>query len=366
MKNIMLTAGALALGATAATAGGIERSSQSVGILFEKGNYAEINFGGFNPDVSGTYAGAIGSGDMALGYGSYSIGVKMGINEKLDFAVVLDQPVGANLSYSDAGASYPLSGSSARIDGTAITAMLRYKLPENFSVYGGLRVEQVKGRASLNILVPGPAFVPYTLSTSTETDMGYLLGVAWEKPEIAARIALTYNSEIKHDFDAIESVAGGAAVSTNFATTVPESINLEFQTGIAADTLLFGSVRWVHWKDFDISPPVYVATFGDSLVAYDDNVVTYNLGVGRKFNEKWSGAVSLGYEKHQGGTVGNLGPTDGFRSIGLAVSYQASERVKITGGLRYVDIGDAVTNGYLSDFSGNSGWGAGVRIGVNF
>lgn len=53
MKKILMTASALALGATAATAGGIERSSQSTAILFEKGNYAELNFGGFSPDVSG-------------------------------------------------------------------------------------------------------------------------------------------------------------------------------------------------------------------------------------------------------------------------------------------------------------------------
>lgn len=370
MKKIMMTASALAIGATAATAGGIERSSQSVAILFEEGNYAELNFGAFNPDVSGTFTAAPGisreSGDMATGYGTYSLGYKRALSDKLDFAIVLDQPVGAKLNYGEAAAGYPLDGSSATITSTALTAMLRYKLPQNFSVYGGLRVEQVQGKADLYILTPGPAIVPYSLQTSKETDAGYLIGAAWEKPEIAARVALTYNSEITHRFDATETIDESDPFVSQFSTTVPESINLEFQTGVAKDTLVFGSVRWVHWKDFDISPVGYVGTFGDPLVSYSNNVTTYTLGVGRKFNEQWSGAVSLGYEKHQGGEVGNLGPTDGFKSIGLAASYQATENVKITGGVRYVEIGDAVTNSYLAQFSGNSGWGAGLRVGVNF
>ena len=74
----------------------------------------------------------------------------------------------------------------------------------------------------------------------------------------------------------------------------------------------------------------------------------------------------LGYEKASGQTTGNLGPTDGFRSIALAGTYQATENVKVTLGVRYVDIGDATTRDIGGKFTGNSGWGAGVRVGVSF
>jgi len=44
----------------------------------------------------------------------------------------------------------------------------------------------------------------------------------------------------------------------NFASVTeiktPQSVNLEFQTGIAKVTLLFGSVRWVDWTAFNIFP----------------------------------------------------------------------------------------------------------------
>ncbi|MFD2175521.1 OmpP1/FadL family transporter [Rhodobacter lacus] len=373
MKKFMLTASALMLGATAATAGGIERSTQSVGILFEEGNYAEFSLGGFRPDVSGTglnstatgYNGA--SGDMAGDFGGPSFALKMAVNEKLDFAVVLDSAVGANINYPF-GSGYFLQGSTATISNTQLTAMLRYKLPENFSLIGGVRALRTSGKVSL------PSVAGYTMESSKETDFGYLVGVAWEKPEIAARIALTYNSKITHDFDANENfvhpLAGPLSFDTAFSTTIPESVNLEFQTGIAKDTLVFGSVRWVHWTQFDITPDVYTspAYLGQTpLVDYTENTTTYTIGVGRKFNEKWSGAAILGYEKHTGTRTGNLGPTDGFRSIALAATYKVSDNVKVTGAVRYVDIGDARTNLPIDgDFSSNSGWGAGVRVGISF
>jgi long-subunit fatty acid transport protein len=361
----MTTAAVVALSAGMAQAGGVERSTQSTGILFEKGNYAEFNIGGFNPDVSGTVGGgAVSSGDMAPGYGTYSLGYKQALNDKIDLAIVLDQPIGANVSYS-AGTGYPLAGSTATISSNAITMMMRYKLPNNFSVIGGLRAEQASGKVSL-------PFIGYSMKTSTETDLGYLIGVAWEKPEIAARVSLTYNSKITHAFSATENTAGGT-FNTAFDTTVPESVNLEFQTGIAKDTLLMGSVRWVHWTQFDISPPAYTlappaGVYGQgALVSYANNSTSWSLGVGRRFNDQWSGAVMLGYEKTQPGTTGNLGPTDGYKSISFAASYQASDNVKITGGVRYVDIGNAISNPPVSgSFTGNSGWGAGVRVGISF
>ncbi|MCP6576659.1 hypothetical protein NL496_28595, partial [Klebsiella pneumoniae] len=37
-------------------------------------------------------------------------------------------------------------------------------------------------------------------------------------------------------------------------TITPQSVNLDFQTGIMANTVTFANVRWVNWKDFSIRP----------------------------------------------------------------------------------------------------------------
>jgi long-subunit fatty acid transport protein len=365
MKRILMTTAAAVAVAGTAQAGGIERSSQSVAILFEEGSYAELSFGSFKPEVSGVFEGpgAASSGDMAGDYTTYSLSYKQALSDKLDLAIVLDEGIGANVDYPVATA-YPLRGSTASIDNSMVTALLRYKLENNFSVIGGLRVSRSSGEVAL------PAVGGYTMSTSKETDLGYVIGAAWEKPEIAARVALTYNSEITHNFASLEN---GALAST-FETTIPESVNLEFQTGVAANTLLFGSIRWVHWTDFVIAPPGYVATVGDNLVDYDSNSVTYTLGLGRKFNDQWSGAAILGYEGPNGTRTGNLGPTDGFKSIALAATYQATDNLEITGAVRYVDINNARSNPFAppgapvvgGNFTGNHGLGVGIRIGMSF
>ncbi len=355
MRRVLTTGGAVALSVGSAWAGGVERSTQSVAILFEQGSYAELSFGYFEPDVSGTVGGgAVSSGDMSPDYFTFSLGYKQALTEDIDIAIILDQPIGADVDYP-VGTGYPLAGTTADLEANALTALLRYKLPNNFSLIGGLRAQQVKGVVSI------PFVGGYTLETNRDLEYGYVLGVAWEKPEIAARVALTYNSAITHDLDSTE----GGVDTGGFETEVPQSVNLEFQTGIAADTLLFGSIRWVEWSAFDISPPAYSASFG-SLVSYDSDRITYNLGLGRRFNDTWSGAVTVGYEDSNGDLTGNLGPTDGFTSVGLAATYTQGP-MKVTGGIRYVDIGGATTNPPVGGvFEDNSGFGFGFRVGYSF
>lgn len=350
MKKALTTVASFVLGTTGALAGGIERSAQSVAILFEEGRYAEFSLGYASPTVSGLFLGAVPSGDMAPAYTTLSFGYKQPLGDKVDIALIYEQPFAADVAYPT-GTGYPFEGSTAELRANSVTAVLRYKLPSNISLIGGLRAQSIAGDVAI------PFFADYTLSTSTDYKLGYVVGVAWEKPEIAARISLTYNSQITHDIEAVEY----GALDTKFDTTTPQSVNLEFQTGIAADTLLFGSIRWADWSVFDIISP----DTGLPGVDYENDFTTYNLGVGRRFSDNWSAAITLGYEAHKGDPVGNLGPTDGFRSIAIGATYTEG-KVKITGGLRYVEIGDAITRGVGSSFTDNSGWGAGLRVGYSF
>jgi len=132
-RLLMMTAASFAVTATSTFAGGIERSSQSVGILFEEGTYGEFSYSTVSPSVSGVFGGAVASGDMAPSYQNYSFGYKQDFGNNLSFALILDQPVGADVSYPS-GTTYPFTGATATIDSHAITGLLRYKFPSNFSV----------------------------------------------------------------------------------------------------------------------------------------------------------------------------------------------------------------------------------------
>ncbi|MFD0908430.1 OmpP1/FadL family transporter [Ruegeria arenilitoris] len=373
MKKALLQACVLCAGATAAHAGGIDRSGQGINIIFEEGSVVQFRLGYTNPSVSGTMLG-VDSGNVANDFFSPHLAYKHAFTDQLDFALIYDEPFGADIAY---GSNYPLSQNPipggrtdvlrAKADTEAITALLRYKFDGGFSAIGGLRIQ----RLSADVAVPAAA--GYEVNADKDTALGYVVGVAWEKPEIAARVALTYNSKISHDLSQTESVnpipippippGTVATFDTSSEVVSPQSVNLDFQTGVAPKTLLFGSIRWVDWPQTVYDPPNYPPT--SALVDYDDPTWTYSLGLGYQFSEQFSGAVTLGYESATNEPVSNLGPTDGFWSIGLGGTY-SMDRAKISGGVRYTDLGDATADGAgpgaRANFSGNSAWSVGIQV----
>lgn len=368
MRRIVGASALLAAAATSAVAGGVERSTQSVSILFEDGTYGEFSLGYIAPDVSGTLGGVFSSGDMSGDYATFSLGYKQDLGENLGMAIILDQPIGANVDYP-ANANYPLRGTTANLDSAAITGLLRYRLPSSgtssLSVFGGLRLQSVRGAVQILTQPPVTPPITYTLDTDTDYKPGYVIGLAWERPDIAARVAVSYNSAITHTLSMAETSTVAGSGTTPQDVEVPQSVNVEFQTGIARDTLLFGSVRWVDWSEFRIAPPIYIAIYGPRpLASYDSDRVSYNIGIGRKFSDRWAGAVTLGYEPSNGDIAGNLGPVDGMRSVGLAATYTRGG-MKVTGGLRYMEIGGADTP-IGATFRNNSGVAAGIKVGFSF
>ncbi|GAA6207381.1 outer membrane protein transport protein [Cognatishimia sp. WU-CL00825] len=356
---------ALTLMASLAQAGGVERSKQSVGILFEQGSLVELSFGAVDASVSGVGVAVTpgaSSGDMTDTYYQTGLAYKRDLNESLAFAVIFDQPFGADVSYPT-GSGYFAGGATAELDSKAITALLKYKTANNISVFGGLRYQTLMAQASV------PFVAGYTGTSSEDGGFGYVVGAAYEKPEIALRVALTYNSAIDHNWSVVET--GPVPGTTPLTVSTPQSVNLDVQSGIAKDTLLFGSVRWVNWSDFAISPTGYMAATGASLVAFREDTVTYTLGVGRKFNENWSGAVSLMYEPQVGGHASNLGPKDGATGVTVGLTYK-KDKMEITGGLSLVEVGDATTTlttiapVTAGNFTGNTAVGAGLRIRYRF
>lgn len=358
MKTVTTSAIALLATTAIAQAGGVERSSQSVGILFEEGTYAELSFSRVNPEVSGIAGGVLESGNIAEGYTNYALRYRQDLTDELSMAFVLENHIGANVLY-EAGTGYPIAPSSAELPATSFTGLLRYEMPSNFSVYGGVRVSQASGEVSLFLpTVP----TTYTMSTDTTTAYGFVVGAAYEIPEIAMRVALTYNSAYTHEFTATEAGLSAPTVTT-FDTEIPQSVTLEAQSGIAEDTLLFGSIRWVDWTAFDITPTIYGGAVG-SLVSYEEDSITYTLGVGRRFSEEWSGAVSLVFEPETNTEGSNLGPTDGRIALGVGGTYTAPTGVEVSGGIQYSVLGNTITS--VGTFEDNTTLAAGVTIGMSF
>jgi long-subunit fatty acid transport protein len=209
----------------------------------------------------------------------------------------------------------------------------------------------------------------YSISSTKDSSIGYVVGVAFEKPEIAMRVALTYHSKVSHDVPIVETVGGVASPTTTLSAETPESLNLDFQTGIAENTLLFGTVRHVKWTQTKLTPPIYYVYTGSGLdlKKFTSNTTSYSLGLGRKFSDQWSAAVTYGAESAEGTAGSPLGPTDGYKKLGLGVTY-TGEQASITLGIQKVNMGDtsAVAGALSAEMADNTALITAVKIGYKF
>jgi long-subunit fatty acid transport protein len=248
---ILLVAAGGVLAAAVAVAGGIDQSGQPITLIFRDGNYAEIGVGRVMPSIEGTDLAGTDSGNVYDDVTSFGGGVKVDLRGPWSAAVIVDQPYGVVVDYpSDTG--FPYAGTHAEPNSLGVTALVRYELDGGFSLHGGLRAERFGAEAGL----AGPGFgmlSGYEWTGDDDWGLGYVLGAAYEIPAIALRVALTYGSEIEHELEAEENFFGASTTDV----TSPQSVNLDFQTGVAPKTLLFGSVRWVNWAGWSV--PVSVS-----------------------------------------------------------------------------------------------------------
>lgn len=367
MIRVLMTTAAMVAFTGAAQAGGIDRSGQGLGSLFEKGRYFELSFGSVMPSIDGRDVLSNPTGSVANDYTQWAFSYKYDINDKLSFALNVDKPFGADVLYEGNPAATMLGGTLAVADSTAVTGILRYKMNDKFSVHGGIRAQKSDGFIRLSGLAYGPSN-GYNVTLDSDVAPGYLVGVAFEKPEIALRVALTYNSAITHEFDTTQRI--GATVIAPLSVTeveLPQSVNLDFQTGVAKDTLVFGQIRWVDWSSFLIDP---VGFPGNGLVELEDTT-TYSLGIGRRFNDQWSASVSFSYEgKGSDDLVSPLAPTDGRYGMTIGAAY-TKDNMKVSMGINYTKVGDARPETGTPDvarasMTNNDVLGVGVKVGWSF
>lgn len=363
MKTLLL-AFSTALAATGAAAGGLDQSGQPVTLLFEDGDYAEAWFGAWFPDIHGTDPTGQGSGDVYDNLSDFGGGIKKQISADWSAALIVDQPYGVAVAYP--GTSFPFAGTKAQPDSLGITGLVRYRIDGRFSVHGGIRAERFGGEATLG----GSAYDAvglggYKWTGDADWGLGYVLGAAYEIPDIALRVALTYGSEIRHEIQSDENFFGPSVTEV----TMPQSVNLDFQTGVAAGTLLFGSVRWVNWDGWNVSPPGFTGATGVPLVAFYSDAFTYRLGIGRELTETLSVAVEVAHETSKNTMMSPLAPYDGYTALAVGATYALPTGVRLSGGIAYDVLGDAdvaIPTSGVSKFRGNHAITARLRVGFSF
>ena len=427
--------------ASVTNAAGLDRSGQDVTAFFQDGTYAEAVYTYIDADVSGydsanvnpgqnDYERGNKKGDIAESYDFFRYGVKTDINDTFSVGVLYDEPFGAAAEYTQSNfvasnnpqasggelvgdgvdpqtagaialAESATAGENTNVEvrSQSLTGILGMKFGanKNFQIYGGPVAQRIQSETKLRGLAYGPAS-GYTSNSNPDMDYGYIAGIAYSKPEIALKAALTYRSEIDHDIDISENypiagiLAQGAALqqgatpaqaaaigaaaanrNSNYEMTTPKSVNFDFQTGINPTTLATAKVRWVPWGDFAITPPLYnevsknaARPDGLNLVDYDDDQWQVELGLAKRLAQALAVSGTVGWDSGAGDPTTSLGPIEGYYSVGLGAKYNVTPEWAVSVGGKYLWFGDAKgrlpSGKIVGDFQDNDGYIAGLKI----
>lgn len=281
------------------------------------------------------------------------------------------QRLGGALNIAGTAEAQKGQGTSVDIRTNNLTGLVGVKLGENrnFQVYAGPAAQRLKGEVHLR----GTAYqqaTGYDAKISPDTQIGWVAGVSYAKPEIALKAALTYRSAIEHDTDIAEVFpalgATNGVKTQNFKVTLPESYNFDFQTGVNPTTLLTAKVRYVPWGKFDIQPTLFTQTSSLPIISYSKDQWSGELGLGKKINDKLSLAGNIGYDSGAGNPATSLGPIKGYYSVGLGAKYNVTPEWSVSLGGKYLKFGDAdaaLSSGVkVGEFEKNDGYIAGLKL----
>ena len=178
----------------------------TIRLLYEEGRYIELGATYIDPEQSGegvtippNNAGAPSgffggdTGQIFDSDWSYSGAYKADFNDRFSYLLAFDQPFAGHTTYGAGSFPFPVyQGTSADMETWQVTAALSYDVTPNIKLYGGVRAQRFDATVDVS-------FPTYSLESDEEWGWGYLVGAAYERPEIALRVALTYYSDISYD-----------------------------------------------------------------------------------------------------------------------------------------------------------------------
>ena len=362
-----------------ATAGGMDRATTGTSTLFEKGSYAELSYASTAPSIgpnANLLLGLAGGMNVTQSFTTTQFSFKTDLNDKLSVAISSNNnPLGVDVDYDDfatgGGAYAGITSLRANLGSTAVTSMARYKITDRVSAIAALKYQTVSGTADVSVPLSAASggAVDGDVSLTRASDTNFIVGASYEIPEIALRVVGTYESEATFDPSVIAETSGANTGPGQIKT--PEVLMLEFQSGVAANTLVFGSIRHAKWEDAQVKMS---AAYGNAQLSDFDNSTTYTLGVGRKFSDSFSASLSASVDTGDGDDASLLAPTGRSTAISLGGKYTLNNGMAISGGVSHRVYNSATWYGNDSELGGgddvtfgdNSVTTLGMKLSVSF
>jgi long-chain fatty acid transport protein len=387
----LLGAGCFSLGLIgSAHAGGIERGGYDIDLLFDPAPFAteaEATYvmpqrklkNAVDTDPSDGNLTFLGStAKDSKSYWVPRIGVKAEVVKGVDCMFDYSQPWGAHTNpglWAGAESNIETDIKSNNYAGTCSYKMDAGKGQVRF--IGGVYYQEVYGFKEdlVSPLVPG--FQGTGRVDLKGTGWGWRAGLAYEIPEIALRASLVYNSRVKLDniSGSLDLTHVGLVVLPIYGATqyMPDTVELKLQSGIAPGWLAFGSLKWVNWSLLQSVPicvvgtPAAACVTGDALhsgqitsldLMYRDGW-TVTGGIGHKFNDEWSAAGQLSWDR---GTSHGYGSQTDTWTLGGGVAYTPSRNIEV----RLAGAVGVLTSGHSGVVNGDNGYQAGTDVSYDF
>ena len=374
MKKIIYT-GLSALLCSApflANAEGLERINVDPSFLFTEGSSAEIGFATVDPSlpaVKGTgSAFTFQSGlDVGRSFSALTGSVKTEMGDNFDLGLFYtNQGNGVGLDYGTITGAEGNITIKADLEMPTLAAIGKYQINDAMSVFIGAKQTTVNAGATLKLGSDSNNNVNPDVTShwelSKKTGIGAIYGAAYEMPEIALRVVLTVEDDI--DLKIPATAKGGLAATGTATASIGDAMSLNFQTGIAEDTLLFGNIRRSNWKDNQVKVPFLVVGL-QQISSFSDGD-SYSLGLGRKISDDLSVSISGFYDGSSGGAISELAPTGATRTLSLGGKYAISDNADLSFGGSYSQRGDALTANYKASLTDSKVISLGAKVGFRF
>jgi long-subunit fatty acid transport protein len=345
---------------------GLERANIDTGFLYEKGTYAEFGTGQISPSLPATFQGPLAGlpkiDNVAPSFSISTGAFKTQLGDSIDVGIWYSTSGnGVNIDWGSVGATTIF----ADVTMPTVSGILKYNLSENISVLGGIKQTTLNGGSSMKLPLNSTTFGQYTVRTASAS--GAVYGVSYQRPDIALRVEVLAEEAINLS-PTTDYFLNATALSGEASMGVGDALTLKFQTGIAPDTLLFGSVRDSKWKNNQVGLPTLPGAPLATVSTFEDGQA-YTLGIGRRINENLSVSASLFSDPSTGGSAdtSELAPTYGNNSISLGAKIGISENANLSIGGTYSMRGDvSSTSAYGAKLSNSTVTTIGAKISYNF
>ena len=351
---------------------GLERINIDPSFMFTEGSSAEIGFANISPSfpaVKGTgSAFTFQSGlKVAPSFSAITGSVKTELGDSFDLGLFYtSQGNGVGIDYGTIGAEANVT-IKADLEIPTLAMIGKYQINEAMSVFVGAKQSTVKSGATLKLGSDSGNANPLPDVTShweltKKSGIGAIYGAAYEMPEIALRVVLTVEDDI--DLSIPATAKGGLADTGTATASIGDAISLNFQTGIAEDTLLFGNIRRSSWADNQVKVPFLVV--GMQPVSSFSDGDSYSLGIGRKINEDLSVSISGFYDGSSGGAVSELAPTGATKTLSVGGKYAIADNADLSIGGSYSQRGDVLTGTYKASLTDSEVISLGAKLAFSF